>query len=767
MNQTEENNIITKGLNPPQKEAVEHIKGALLVLAGAGSGKTKVLTHRIANMVDHGIAPSQILAVTFTNKAAKEMESRISKLLAEINTDDFQSYAQKPSVGTFHSICVRILRQDIEHLGEGYNNSFVIFDSADNLSLIKTIMKTYEYDIKDFKPRAILSHISSIKSSLCSPTEHFQNNDKAHTVFADVVTKLYPIFIRKMIQHNALDFDDLILKVVHIFEKKPEILKKYQNRWPYILVDEYQDTNFVQYKFIQLLVKAHKNLCVVGDDHQSIYAFRGADFRNILDFEKDFPKAKVVKLEQNYRSSGNILSNANYLISYNETGREKKLWTEQESGSKIKIQETVNEKEEGNSIVESIKEYKFEGIDYDKMAILYRMNAQSRSIEESLLRNRIPYQIVGGVRFFDRKEIKDVMSYLRLIFNPRDDVALQRIINVPARKIGPATINVLQQFAQEYDLSLFDILEEVENIETLSPAKKKDLINFRNIIFKLQRESRDKPISILLDRVVEGIDFYKFLNDGTSEGEARIENVKELFSVASRYDSSENSLADFLEGVALISDLDNMNDGQSAVTLMTIHASKGLEFPVVFLPGWEEDIFPSSSARTDKFAEEEERRLGYVAITRAEQHCTILHARQRMLFGRTEFKNPSKFLNELNEKAIERDRLATSSSGAAFVGTYDSPAYKKRAFANQQQERRSKPTFDHILLNKMPESKQEAQFGIKENNTGFKAGDKIKHVEYGEGTIIMISGDVISAAFKGLGMKKMVASMAPIEKIED
>lgn len=750
---------ILAGLNQPQRQAVEKLSGPLLVLAGAGSGKTKVLTSRIANLMAHGTPADNILAVTFTNKAAKEMQGRVEKLIPA---------GRAPSIGTFHSICVRILRRDIEHLGQGYTRSFVIFDTDDCLNLLKMIMRERHYDIKEFKPKAILNHFSTIKSSLNTPAEHFEAIGMGSNKFSDAVSELYPAHQRRLIDHNALDFDDLLIKVVKLWEDEDNnTLAYYRNRWQQVLVDEYQDTNFAQYRLIRLLCDEHQNLCVVGDDHQSIYSFRGADYRNILDFERDFPNAVTIKLEQNYRSSANILNNANTLIGHNQSGHPKNLWTEQDPGEPVMVYGVFDEKDEGAFVAGNIKKLIDSG-DYgpQDMAILYRMNAQSRAIEEALMRHQVPYQIVGGTRFFDRREVKDVMAYLRLIFNPRDDLAFLRIVNVPSRKLGAATLEVIKKYANEYNLSLFDILEEVEGLEELPAAKRSVLKQFHTTLVKLRAEKDTRLISLLLEDLIERTEFLKHLDDGTMEGESRQQNVKELFSVAGRYDMAENPLASFLEGVALISDLDNVDDGQESVTLMTVHASKGLEFPVVFLPGWEEGIFPGSSSQFDGEQLEEERRLGYVAITRAEQRCYISYARQRLLFGRTEYAAPSKFLSELDKECSEHHTYE-GDSGSRFTSRKTKPNFSHSLLhptpgANNMDDSN---TFRGAPLGRVPGSRTEAVFGVAENQTEYKTGDAIRHAEWGEGTIILIAGDVISAAFKGIGIKKIVASVAPIEKI--
>ncbi len=743
------NDEIFAGLNPQQCEAVKILSGPLLILAGAGSGKTKTLTHRIANIISQGTSADKILAVTFTNKAAGEMKERIQRILGG---------GRLPAVGTFHSICVRILREDIEKMDCGLTRNFVIFDTDDSQKLIKMILKDLQIDEKEFKPRPIASVISSAKNMLKTPLTFSEENNRSPLY--RVVEKIFPEYQKRLIEHNALDFDDLLQKTVQLWEECPEVLEKYRDRWHHLMVDEYQDTNFTQYRLVRLLAEPCNNLCVIGDDHQSIYSFRGADYTNILNFEKDFPDAVVIKLEQNYRSSGHILKNANTLIAFNETGRPKKLWTEADSGSKVRIHKASDDRMEGNFIAEQICKHASDGGRYDDCAILYRMNAQSRSIEEALMRRQVPYQIVGGTRFFDRKEIKDVVAYLRLIFNPRDDVAFLRIINIPSRKIGAATLSLVKEFAQNYSMSMFEILEEVNEIE-LPESKKTVLKNFRDLIKEFQEDAKTQPISILLDRVIEKTKYLDFLDDGTSEGEARKQNVQELFSVAGRYDSAEDSLASFLEGVALISDLDQMKDGDS-VTLMTVHASKGLEFPRVFLAGWEEGMFPGQGALTDRNALEEERRLGYVAITRAKEHCTITHAQQRMLFGRTQYGGASQFLSELHEASVERtsDDSAPSSRSRFSRKVNSSPKVRKEVLEPFSDE------YPSILNKKQPSSRSEAIFGVEENSSDWSVGNRVRHAEFGEGTVIQVAGDVLTVAFAGIGMKKIVASIAPISPIE-
>ncbi|MCF7812610.1 UvrD-helicase domain-containing protein [Candidatus Gracilibacteria bacterium] len=738
---------IFDGLNECQRKAVEILEGPLLILAGAGSGKTKCLTHRIANLIAHGVKGDRILAVTFTNKAANEMKTRVEKLLGFVSSRDTNPGNKLPTVGTFHSVCVRILRKDIEKLDYGITSSFVIFNTDDSRSLMKILMKERGYDEKEIKHKAVLAHISAAKNQLLTPEEYSSTIDP--NKFTRAVSELFPEYQKRLAEHNALDFDDLLQKVVQLFESNEKVLEKYRHRWDHLLVDEYQDTNFAQYRLVRLLADKHQNLCVIGDDHQSIYSFRGADYTNILNFEKDFPNARVIKLEQNYRSTQNILNNANCLISFNQTGQKKELWTQNESGDPLRIFEVANEREEGSAIVDHIRELQEkENIRLSDCVILYRMNAQSRALEEAFMRQQIPYQIVGGTKFFDRREIKDVIAYLRLIFNPRDDVAFLRVINTPTRKIGPATIETVKKYSEHYTMSLFEVLENVKDMDELAENKQKVLADFRDMILHLRKLNRTEPVSIILDHLLDKIEYLKYLDDGTSEGEMRQENVRELFSVATKYDSADDSLASFLEGVALIADVDQYKESADQVTMMTMHTSKGLEFPIVFLPGWEDGIFPSANAQFSHEQVEEERRLGYVGITRAQKKCFITYARSRMLFGRTDYSSPSKFLSELHEDSVQQDSPVSAGS---YMGRrkYDSGLEKEK----------------QNILSHPPRNRQEAIFGVSDNETEFTVGTRLRHADFGEGTIIQISGDVLSVAFAGMGVKKIVASVAPIEVI--
>ncbi len=762
---------ILNNLNPSQRAAAEVLSGPMLILAGAGSGKTRTLTHRIAHLISQDTDPTSILAVTFTNKAAGEMKARLESLLPNTKT---------PTVGTFHSICVRILRAEIEKSDLGFTRNFVIFDTSDSQSLMKLIIKEKRFDTTEVKFRKVLSHVSAAKSALKPIDEYFSGNGK--TPFILAASECAKEYEKRLREHNALDFDDLLGKTVAVFENHPNVLDKYRKRWNHVCVDEYQDTNFVQYRLVRLLADEHQNLCVIGDDAQSIYAFRGADFQNILNFEKDFPGSKIFTLEQNYRSTGNILHNANKLIANNRTGRPKKLWTQNEPGESVSVIDVSNEKEEGNFIAKKVRELREEGQEFSNIAILYRMNAQSRAIEEALLRAQIPYQIVGGTRFFDRKEIKDVVAYLRVIFNPRDDVAFLRIINFPSRKLGAATIEILREYSVNYTMSLFEILEKIDDIEEIADSKKALLKIFRDKILHFQKIAADEPISLLINKVIDQFKIQEALEDGSSEGESRVQNVRELLSVAGRYDGAEDSIAAFLEGVALISDLDNLNKGADSITLMTIHASKGLEFPVVFLPGWEDGIFPSSNSQFLPENLEEERRLAYVAITRAEKLCFITNAQSRMLFGRTEGAIPSRFISELDDEAVDRTSQVSadnpfSSRRASFPSRQSAGSSKQWTGGSHGKAsyKTPKPKFSELTrdvthglsIARQPKNKTEAIFGITKNETGYASGERVRHASYGDGTVIRVDGDVLSVAFAGRGIEKLVASVAPLQKINN
>jgi len=723
-------NLLT-GLNPEQLRAVETTEGPLLILAGAGSGKTKTLTHRIAYLIATNKAtPFNILAVTFTNKAAKEMRERVAQLLGE-NSDN-RSFM--PFMGTFHSICVRLLRQDGET--SGIPRNFVIFDESDRLAAVKQACKTVMLDEKSYPPRTLAGLISSAKNEMISPQEYAgTGSGPVHRAAAQI----YPLYEKTLKQAGALDFDDLISKTVHMLQTQSEIRRKWQTQFRYIMIDEYQDTNAAQYKLVKLLTNEHNNIAVVGDDWQSIYSWRGADFRNILNFEKDHKETVIIKLEQNYRSTKSILDAAHAIITKNSQRSEKELWTEAGAGQPVQILQVANERAEGEAIVRRVKnavDARFRR--YEDFAVLYRTNAQSRSLEENLIRYGVPYRIVGGQRFYDRKEIKDVMSYLRVIYQPEDRMGFERIVNVPTRGIGTKSLESFYSWQQEGALTLQQALETVHEHPSLTAKAKKGLSDLGAILKDLRALQDETALPGLIDSLLRRIDYYAYLRDGTLQGEAREENVKELISVAQQY--QELGLDGFLEEVSLVSDLDTVQFGGNAVTLMTLHAAKGLEFPVVFMTGMEETIFPHSRALYDQAEMEEERRLCYVGMTRAREELYLCYATSRMLYGGMQHNPPSRFLSEIDGK-FQVDSLGLggsvwqTSQSYNHETEYDYPEPPKR-------------------------SSNETRY-VPELNEG----DGVKHQVFGMGTVLEIDGDNVVVYFKGKGTKKLNISFAPLEKL--
>ena len=682
--------------------------------------------------------PENILAVTFTNKAAKEMNERIERLL------EGGQFHTRPLIGTFHSICVKILRQHLHELD--MENSFVIYDTTDQQILVKRILKNLSIDDKKFNPKAILYAISQAKNQLIDAQEYHKS---AFEYFNQKVAEVYLEYQKELKRSNALDFDDIIMKTVELFKSKPNILEYYQNRFKYISVDEYQDTNQAQYILVRQLAAKFENLCVIGDSDQSIYSWRGANMRNILDFEKDFPKAKVVLLEQNYRSTKTILAAADKIISKNTMRKAKTLWTDNAQGENIDVYEAFNEKDEASYVVSQINKIlsRYEHPNFSDLAVLYRTNAQSRVLEEVFLRNGIPYKIVGGVKFYDRKEIKDIIAYLKLVLNPNDSVSLTRLINTPARKIGATTLLRVQEFATQQNLSLFSALCRADQI-AISPAKQKDLLNFVKLIQSLQRLYASSKASSMIKFVVEDSGYKKMLiEEGTSESQSRLENIAELISVASKYDGLEPGVSTtvFLEEMALISDIDQLPDSQNSVTLMTLHAAKGLEFPHVFLIGLEDGIFPHSRSLMDPEQLEEERRLMYVGVTRAEQFLCLSYARSRLFFGEMQANNPSQFLQELPAELISSN----------------SPLFNTQA---QRQAHRSLTPKD-IGSRPIPQE----EFSARVSASDLSTGDKVSHPTFGNGIVMNITGGVVTIAFKNpkYGAKKLALSVAPLTKIID
>lgn len=708
---------LLQGLNPPQREAAETTQGPVLILAGAGSGKTRALTARVAYLVaEKSVDPANILAVTFTNKAAGEMRERVLELLGRNRSD--RHYL--PYMGTFHSICVRLLRK--EHEAAGLPSSFLIFDSADSLSATKQAMRQAGIDEKKFTPSLVSGLISSAKNELISPAQYA---GFAHGPAQEVAAKVYPIYQKLLRQNGAVDFDDLIGETVRLFKTNPKILKNWQQQFNYILIDEYQDTNHAQYLLTKLLASSHRNICVVGDDWQSIYSWRGANFQNILDFERDYPEAKVIKLEQNYRSTANILAAAHGVITKNIVRSEKKLWTDAPSGQAIAVIQAFNESSEAEQIAARINEIVIsQKRELREFAVLYRTNAQSRAIEEAFLRFNMPYKIIGGLRFYERKEIKDAISYLRFIYQPSDSVSFSRIINLPPRGIGEKSLEKLNHFRVANNLSILESLSRADEAG-VSGKTAGEFKSFGRLIEFLRTESQILPLHQLLELTLKKSGYLQWLEDPNSSvkagagilGAERAENVKELLSVAESYNAA--SLEQFLEEITLISDVDNYSTETNAVTIMTLHAAKGLEFPVVFMPGMEEGIFPHQRSLFDGAEMEEERRLCYVGMTRAREQLYLLHATSRMLYGNVQHNPPSRFLLDI---PAEVQGLGQVEMAPPVTAT---------------------------------------------PNIKLKDGDRIRHPKFGEGIVVSASGDEVVAAFARLGTKKLSLSFAPIEKIED
>jgi len=614
---------ILSSLNQKQKEAVALTEGPVLVIAGPGTGKTKCLTHRIAYLIKKGASPLDILAVTFTNKAAEEMKTRLNRLIS----------AKVPAIGTFHSICLRILRQEIDKLPQNkYRKNFIIYDTADQISLLKKIFKDLSISSDQFKPGLAQETISRAKDELLDPAAY---QEQAHDYFPKTIAKIYGEYQKQLTKANALDFDDLIMLAIKLFRQKPEILKKYQNKWKYILVDEAHDTNFSQYTLLNQLAAKHQNIWLIADIDQSIYSWRGADFRNILRFEQDYPQTKTIILEQNYRSTQNILAASHHLIAPNRQRKEKKLWTENKEGAPINLVELANEEEEGNFLIDEIESLSREkGFSLKDFIVLYRTNAQSRAIEEAFLKASFPYKIIGTAKFYERKEIKDILAYLKNLINQDDLISLARVVNLPPRKLARYSKNPEKTFSPTES----------------SPA----LENFRQIMEELKKDSRQMPLTKLIDAVLKKISYEKYIRDGEEEGERRWENIQELFTVAVKYDQlpAPAGLEKFLEEIALFNSQDEIETKNNMVNLMTIHCAKGLEFPVVFITGCEEGIFPHSRSLLDHNQMEEERRLCYVALTRAKERAYLTFTQRRRLYGQVMINPPSRFLTNIPEELV-------------------------------------------------------------------------------------------------------------------
>lgn len=634
-------NNLLDNLNKQQREAVVNTEGPLLILAGAGSGKTRVLTHRIAYLINEkNVHPSNILAITFTNKAAREMKERVQKLL-EGSYDMW--------VSTFHSACARILRMEIEKLS-GYKKNFIIFDADDQQKLIKECLKELNYNEKNFPPKEMLSAISKAKDQLMTPGKFMDRYGRDFRL--KKVADIYALYQKKLMANNALDFDDILFKTVELFEYNPDVLQRYQQKFKYIMVDEYQDTNYCQYMLVNLLAKSHRNLCVVGDDDQSIYSWRGADIGNILNFEKDFPDAKVIKLEQNYRSTQTILDAANCVISNNFGRKKKRLWTDNGEGRAIVYYKAMDERDEADFIIGEIDRLAFqEQRSLNSFAILYRTNAQSRVLEEMCMARGIPYKIVGGFRFYDRMEVKDIIAYLRVIQDPEGDLSLKRIINVPKRGIGKSTLDTLESYARQNGISLYEALLFVDNIEGIGKKAQSSIKEFVRLIAELMDIAEKESASEVISQVILKSGYLEELEKGDDEDQERGKNIKELISAALEYEekNEDSSLTGFLENMALMSDIDGLDEEREGITMMTLHSAKGLEFPVVFICGLEEGLFPTQRAFFEEHQLEEERRLMYVGVTRAKERLYLTSALERTLYGNTSYTIESRFLREISK----------------------------------------------------------------------------------------------------------------------
>lgn len=715
------------GLNPEQQRAVQCVEGPLLILAGAGSGKTKTLTHRIAYLLEtHKATPYNILAVTFTNKAAREMRERVAHLLDQ----QAEQRSFMPYMGTFHSICVRLLRQDGQYIG--IPPQFVIFDESDRLSAVKQACKQLMIDEKAYPPRTISSLISSAKNELIGPDAYKATGGGP---LQKVTAQVYPLYERSLRDAAALDFDDLIAQTVRLLQINADIRAKWSEQFRYIMIDEYQDTNAAQYKLVKLLTGNNQNIAVVGDDWQSIYSWRGADFRNILNFEKDYPAATIIKLEQNYRSTKAILDGAHAVITKNTQRSDKQLWTAAGDGKPIEIVQVANERAEGEAIVRRVQnavDARFRS--YNDFAVLYRTNAQSRSVEEAFIRYGVPYRIVGGQRFYDRKEIKDILAYLRLVYQPEDRVSFERIVNVPTRGIGAKSLQNFYAWQQEAGHNLAQALQLVGQSDLPTKAKK-GLSDLQDVLQKVREMLDEVTLPVALEGLIRRLEYYAYLDDKTPQGDARQENVRELISVAKSY--QDLGLDGFLEEVALVSDIDNADFDNNAVTLMTLHAAKGLEFPVVFMAGMEETVFPHSRALYDQSEMEEERRLCYVGMTRAKEELYLIYATSRMLYGGMQHSPPSRFISEIDGQfAVD----SVSLGGSMYQDSYNAyvESVPSRA-ASLPDEPRYVPELEE--------------------------GDAVEHGVFGQGTVMEVHGDDVVVYFKGKGAKKLNLSFAPIKKL--
>lgn len=739
-------------LNPEQRKAATHVDGPLLILAGAGSGKTATMTHRIAYLIEQGVSPYQILAVTFTNKAAGEMRERVEKLVGR---------CPGMWIMTFHAMSLRILREHCERIG--YQHNFVVYDTIDQKTLIKTIMKEQNIDAKLYPQAYLSAAISKQKEHDVSPREYLET--EADNFRSKVIGSVYRAYQEQLKRNNAMDFDDLLVNALHVLRDNPDILADYQHRFRYILVDEYQDTNHIQYEIIRLLAKARQNLCVVGDDDQCIYQWRGADISNILNFEKDFPQARVIKLEQNYRSYGNILAAAHSVIRNNRGRKAKKLWTDKEAGDKIVYRRCDSDKEEAYYIAQEIDLLKNGQRTYDDFAILYRTNAQSRLFEDALKRRGIPYQILSGFSFYERKETKDMICYMRLVVNPADDLALKRVINEPKRGIGAVTLGKLEALARVHGLSLLDILSQDEISYSLPAKAQKAVGEMVRIIRLCAQEKENLRVSDIYDQLLVKSGYLKALEaEDTQEAASRIENLMDFKSFIYDYEKEKEdtgekaTLEEFLEKVATNGDADKMEEGTGKVTLMTMHSAKGLEFPIVFLPGMEDGLFPGHRALDNENGMEEERRLCYVGMTRAREKLFLTGASYRVLYGHSEYTRESTFLRELDKSLLDEAGDTVFTAGRRtnnFLGvdTGSPDGFSEPAF-------RPYPAYDPLKY-----ARQAVRENTRSAGRSFAAGERVRHGKFGEGMVLEVDDKTVTVIFDSVGRKKLAKDIAPIEKL--
>ena len=759
-------NPLLNGMNDRQAEAVQTTEGPLLIMAGAGSGKTRVLTHRIAYLIDEKMVnPWNILAITFTNKAAREMKERAAAL---------NPATQDCLIATFHSMCVRILRREADHIG--YNRNFTIVDPGEQRTLMKRILKNLNLDPKKWNERAILGTISNAKNDLIDEVAYA---NLAGDMYTEIVAKCYMAYQKELRQSEAMDFDDLIMLTLRLFDQNTDVLTYYQQRYQYIHVDEYQDTNHAQYQLVKLLASRFKNICVVGDADQSIYGWRGADMQNILDFEKDYPEAKVVLLEENYRSTKTILQAANEVIRNNRNRRPKNLWTQNEDGEEIVYYRANDEQDEALFVARTIDQLSREGYSHKDFAVLYRTNAQSRTVEEALLKSNIPYTMVGGTKFYSRKEIRDIIAYLNLIANPSDNISYERVVNEPKRGVGPGTVDKIRNFAATQEISLLDASANI----MLSPVKGKAaqaVYEFANLILDLRDRLDDYSVTELVELVLKKTGYSAALAaQATLESQARIENIEEFLSVTKNFDENPDNPTDetgldklsrFLNDLALIADTDDGDQESSEVTLMTLHAAKGLEFPVVFLVGMEENVFPLSRASEDENELEEERRLAYVGITRAEKILYLTNANSRLLYGRTNYNQPTRFLREISSDLLNYQGLArpaNSSFKVSYTNSDTSKFGQGMSLAQALQERKRQAAPSSISTGSLPFGKS-SQSQPSKPEVAWAIGDIAHHKKWGDGTVLAVSGSgnsqELKINFPEVGLKKVLASIAPIEK---